>query len=213
MNSVYAISLIGGILCNIVDHINDSKVLPEYSLVFECLFIGVVVYALLCNKYVSFFVSGLFSIAGIIGLLLVPHTVNSLVWKFCIFGCIPFFIYHLLNYKTLLLDLSYDDITSFFYFVIPAIVLLLLFALLEDYLVPEEYSKKKLIDKLLQSLIMCLLLYITNFTSLIKETYLRNSAISLMIFNSFILGWIGYVTSSVFFYSCLSDLFINSNNS
>ena len=119
-----------------------------------------------------------------------------------------FFLYHLLNYKTLLLDLSYDDITSFFYFVIPAIVLLLLFALLEDYLVPEEYSKKKLIDKLLQSLIMCLLLYITNFTSLIKETYLRNSAISLMIFNSFILR---LQHEKIFSFTCSSISISNRN--
>ena len=213
MNAIYFLALVGGILSNIVDQIIDSEILTKYEFISECLFIGIVVCALLYDKYVSFFVSGLFSVGGILGLLLAPHSVNALVWQISTFVCIPFFIYHLLNYRNILMDLSYDDINSFFYFVIPAVALLLLFALLEDYLVPEEYSKKKLLDKAFQTLSMILILYITNFTSLIKETYLKNSKISRMIFNIFILGWLGNVGSSVFFYSYLSHLFIDNVNS
>ena len=64
------------------------------------------------------------------------------------------FIYHLFNYKNLLKDLSQDNLKSFFLFVVPAIIFLMLLALVEDYLVPEEYGTKKLVDKVIQTIMV-----------------------------------------------------------
>jgi len=87
---------------------------------------------------------------------------------------------------------------------VPSIAFLLLMALLEDYLVPEEYGMKKLIDKIIQMAIMCTLIYITNYTSFIN---LKESSPALIIFNSFLLGWLGNVVPGIFFYSYFSYLF------
>jgi len=204
MEIIYVLAFIGGILSNIVDQINDSGILIKYKPFTEFLFISIVLYALFYKNYMSFFVSALFVVGGIAGFLLAPHTIDSLVWKISIYISLPFLLYHLFNYKNLLASLSSTDIHSFFYTVVPSIAFLLLMALLEDYLVPEEYGMKKLIDKIIQMAIMCTLIYITNYTSFIN---LKESSPALIIFNSFLLGWLGNVVPGIFFYSYFSYLF------
>jgi hypothetical protein len=51
-----------------------------------------------------------------------------------------------------------------------------------------------------------ILLYLTNFTAYVKDNCFKNAPESLLLFNSFLLGWFGYVSFSSIFYSSFSHL-------
>ena len=201
MDLFYLIAFLYGSASFIADLIADSTIFVNYKLLSEIVFTVLTLYFIFYNKYISFFISAVYSIGALVSYLFAPHIVDALVWKISIYLSIPVFLYHLFNYKNLLKDLSNENLQAFFFFVVPAIIGLMLLALFEDYLVPEEYGTKKLIDKMLQTVMVMVLLYITNFTSYIKEKYLKGSPESLMMLNSFLLGWFGYVSfSSIFYY-------------
>lgn len=199
------LSFFHGILSNIIDYIYDSNLFMKYKLWYESLFIILTLFFFLHNKYISFFGSGLFVIGGIVGMLFAPHAVNALIWKFSILISIPIFLYHLFNIKTLINSVSNKDIKQFIFTVIPIIVFSLLLALLEDYMVPEEYGNKKLYDKLLQFIILIYFLYTLNYSSFLSFNNL--TSINKLILNVFALAWLGNIVSGIFILSQLNHLF------
>ena len=211
MEVVYLVAFFYGSLSFISDLISDSNIFVNYKTISEILFSLLTLYFIFYNKFMSFFITSVYSIGGLVSYLFAPHIVDALVWKISIYFSIPVFIYHLFNYKNLLKDLSQDNLKSFFLFVVPAIIILMLLALVEDYLVPEEYGTKKLVDKVIQTIMVIILLYLTNFTAYVKENCFKNAPESLLLFNSFLLGWFGYVSFSSIFYSSFSHL-LNINN-
>ena len=202
-------SFIHGILSNIIDYIYDSQLFLEYKLWYESLFIILTLFFFLHNKYISFFGSGLFLFGGITGMLFAPHAVDALIWKICIFISIPIFIYHLFNIKSLIHSVTNKDITQFIFNTIPIIVFSLLLALLEDYLVPEEYGNKKLYDKILQFIFLISFLYFLNYSSFSFFNDLTD--INKLILNTFILAWFGNIVSGIFILSQLTHLFEKDN--
>jgi len=202
-------SFIYGILSNIIDYIYDSQLFLEYKLWYESLFIILTLFFFLHNKYISFFGSGLFVFGGIAGILFAPHAVDALIWKICIFISFPIFIYHLFNIKLLINSITNKDITQFIFNVMPIIVFSLLLALLEDYLVPEEYSNKKLYDKILQFIVLISFLYFLNYSSISFFNDLTD--INKLILNTFTLAWFGNIVSGIFILSQLTHLFEKGN--
>jgi hypothetical protein len=198
------LSFIHGIISNVIDYMYDSKLFLEYKKVFELLFIAITIFFFLSNKYISFFGSGLFVCGGFAGMLFAPHAVDAFIWKSVIYLSIPVFIYHLVNLSSLTRELSSEEINQFLFKVMPIVGGALLLALLEDYLVPEEYGNKKLYDKFFQLIVLSNFLYILNYSYYFKELTQTNK----LILNLFTLAWLGNIVSGVYILSCLSHLFV-----
>ena len=195
-----------GILSNIVDYMNDSKIFTDYKLLFEALFIGLTLFAFYCNKYVSFFGSGLLVVGGIAGMILTPHAVEAWVWKISSLVSLPILVYHLLNIDKLTESLSEKDINQFIFNVIPIVIGFFVFALIEDYLVPEEYSKNKVIDKLLQFVLLITFLYFLNFSD---NSFFNNlTETNKLILNAFTLAWLGNIVSGIILLTQLKHLLV-----
>ena len=148
------------------------------------------------DKYISFFSSALFLIGGMVCLLFAPHIVDAFIWKFVIYLSIPIFIYHIINLPFLIENITNIDIFQFIFIVIPVIIVSLLFALLEDYLVPEEFSNKKICDKLFQYTILILFLYILNYKNLFLKIKITNK--NKLILNVFTLSWLGNILCGLY---------------
>jgi len=202
-------SFIHGILSNIIDYIYDSQLFLEYKLWYESLFIILTLFFFLHNKYISFFGSGLFVFGGIAGMIFAPHAVDALIWKISILISIPIFLYHIFNIKSLINSVTNKDIIQFIFNVMPIIVFSLLLALLEDYLVPEEYGNKKLYDKMSQFIILLSFLYFLNYSSI--SFFNDLTYINKLILNTFSLAWLGNIVSGIFILSQLSHLFEKNN--
>ena len=200
------LSFIYGILINVIDYMNDSNLFVDYKRICEWIFIGMTVFFFLSDTYVSFFGSSLFLFGGIVGMFLTPHAVDAFIWKSVIYLSIPVFIYHLVHMPSLLEGLTSEDILQFFFCVMPIIVVALLLALVEDYLVPEEHGTKKLYDKAFQCIVMLSFLYMLNYSTYFETITEKNK----LILNIFALVWLGNVTSGVYILSQLSHLFIPS---
>jgi hypothetical protein len=67
------------------------------------------------------------------------------------------------------------------------------FSIIEDILVPEEYSKTKIIDKTLQSVMMMIFIYMLPF--LAKKINLREDMREMLRILAW--GWMGYAITSV----------------
>lgn len=197
------LSFIHGILSNVIDYMYDSNLFLEYQKVFELLFIGITLLFFLTNKYISFFGSGLFVFGGFAGMLFAPHAVDAFIWKSVIYLSIPVFIYHIFNISSLISNLSTEEIKQFLFIVMPIVIGSLLIALLEDYLVPEEYGNKKLYDKIFQFIVLIFFLYILNYSSYFEKLTQTNK----LILNLFTLAWLGNIMSGVYILSYLSHLF------
>lgn len=199
------LSLIYGVLTSIIDYIYDSGLFLEYKLLSEILFMILTLFFFLSNKYISFFGSGLFVVGGIAGMLFAPHAVDAFIWKLSIIISIPIFLYHIINIKSLINSVSSTDIKQFIFNVLPIIAFSLLLALIEDYLVPEEYGNKKLYDKLLQFIILMSFLYILNYSSF--SFFNDLTQINKLILNMFTLAWLGNIIGGIYILSQLTHLF------
>jgi hypothetical protein len=182
------LSLIYGILINIVDTIHDSNILLDYKPITDSILIGMTLFFFLYDRIISIFGSGLFTIGGIVGLILIPRSVNAKIWLSLIYLSIPIFIYHLFNINHLLENLQIEDILQFIFTVIPIIVIALLLALVEDILIPEEYSTRKIYDKTFQVIVMLSFLYFVNFSSYFSDLTSKNR----LVLNVFASVWLGY---------------------
>lgn len=197
------ISFIYGILSNVIDYMYDSELFLENKQFFELIFVLLTIFFFLYNKYISFFGTGLFVAGGIGGFIFAPHAVDAPIWKNLIYLSIPIFIYHILHLNSLIESFTGEDIKQFIFRVIPIVCISLLFALIEDYIVPEEHGKKKLYDKIFQFVILIVLLYFLNYSSYFQELTNPN----LLILNIFYLAWLGNITSGIYILSQLTHLF------
>jgi len=192
-----------GCLTNIIDYMNDSKIFLKYKLPAELIFFLITLYFFLSNKYISFFGSGLFALGGFFGTIFAPHAIEATIWKSVIYLAIPIFIYHLFNIPLLINELTTKDLTQFIFNVMPIVIGSLILALFEDYMVPEEYSNKKLYDKLFQFVVLLIFLYMLNN----HKIFINLTDINKLILNLFTLSWFGNIVSGIFILSSLSHLF------
>ena len=98
------------------------------------------------------------------------------------------------------------DINQFVFNVIPIVIGFLIFALTEDYLVPEEYSKNKVIDKVLQFVILISFLYFLNYSD--NTFFLNLTEPNKLILNVFMLAWLGNIISGIFLLTQLNHLLV-----
>ena len=192
-----------GCLTSIIDYMNDSNLFLNYKFIAELLFFCTTLYFFLSNKYISFFGSGLFVVGGFVGSIITPHAIEAFIWKSVIYLAIPVFMYHILNVRLLINDLSSEDIRQFIFKVIPIVIGSLLLALVEDYMVPEEYSNKKLYDKIFQFVVLLIFLYMLNN----HKIFINLTDLNKLILNIFTISWFGNIVSGIFILSSLSHLF------
>jgi hypothetical protein len=183
------LSFIYGILVKIVDDIYDNNLLLNYKYLFVSLL-------LLLTAYIIFFTKDLYILwtialvgLGIIGVIH-PPLIDILPWKVSVGLGLVGFIYHFPRLKTFILNRNKNDIIFLAcYGILCGIILLI-----EDRVLTEEYSKRKLIIRLLGSLLtLGILLY--------REKIKKFIDVSDSIYDIFI--WtrmedLGYVLCSVF---------------
>lgn len=193
MMNIHYISFIYGILVKIVDDIIDLNIFQSYSLFFQCLLIMLTIYVIFFNTKLSTIASFTFTIGGVIALIFIPHSVSATIWKLIILLSIPKFLQHLKKVKDIYNGSTSLDIRNLYYFVLPVLIFSIVFSIIEDFLVPEETSNRKLIDKALQSIMMISFLLIINCIA--KKINLKEDYKQLLITLAY--GWLGYSLTSV----------------
>ena len=192
MNTHY-ISFIYGILVKIVDDIIDLNIFQSYSLFFQCLLIMLTIYVIFFNTKLSTIASVTFTIGGGIALIFIPHSVSATIWKLIILLSVPKFLQHLKKVRDIYNGSTSLDIKNLYYFVLPVLILSIVFSIIEDFLVPEETGNRKLIDKSLQSIMMISFLLTIDFIA--KKINLKKDHKQLLITLAY--GWLGYALTSV----------------
>ena len=138
-----------GILINIVDDINDYKVGTKYKIFFETLLVILSIYILYLDRNLGPIASLIFSLGGIIGLFFAPHIIDANIWRLIIALSIPPLFYYLSIFWKERDKIKKKDIHNFILILTPLFILSVIFSLLEDYLVPEEFSQTKLIETII----------------------------------------------------------------
>ena len=187
------IAFLYGILVKIVDDIIDFHIFPQYSLFFQFILILLTIYVVFYNKILSPIASITFTIGGILAFFFIPHSVNSNIWKIIILLSIPNCLKNITDMSDIYNSLETKEIKNLFYFVFPLLFMATIFSIIEDILVPEEYSKTKIIDKTLQSIMMMIFIYILPF--LAKKINLREDMREILQILAW--GWMGYSITSV----------------
>ena len=182
-----------GILINIVDDINDYKVGIKYKIFFETLLVILTIYILYLDRNLGPIASLIFSLGGIIGLFFAPHIIDANIWRLIIALSIPPLLYYLSIFWEEREKIKKKDIYNFMLILTPLFIIAVIFSLLEDYLVPEEFSQTKLIERLFQCLVMGLFII---YLPQIKEQY-QLSLIQKEGLETAAWGWLGYASSSV----------------
>lgn len=201
MNSHY-ISFIYGILVKIVDDIIDLNIFQSYNLFFKFLLIVLTIYVIFFNAQLSNIASFTFTIGGLIALIFIPHAVSARIWKLIILLSIPKFLQNLQMVIDIYNRLTAHEVKNLYYFVIPVLIWSILFAIIEDILVPEEVGNRKLIDKFLQSMMMISFILTIDFIA--KKIHLKEDHKQLLVTLAY--GWLGYAVTSVI----MLTLFINN---
>ena len=187
------IAFLYGLLVKIVDDINDFHIFLEYKQFYEILLILLTIYVLFFNKKLSPIASCIFGIGGLIAFLFIPHAVDAIIWKLIILLSIPGCIYFILKFIKSLPYQNKRDIKNLLNFILPLIVISVLFSIVEDIVVPEEYGYRKLIDKAFQSIIM--IIFLCSINKIDNIIHLNSEHKKILIWSAY--GWLGYAITSV----------------
>jgi len=187
------ISFFYGVLTKIVDDINDMEILTDYKLSSEILLLALTLYVLFIDKYLSPLASGIFFLGGLIALVFAPAAVDANIWKLIIFMSFFSFTYHLSYIKNTIQDMKSRDMYNFLYISIPLFIAATLFSLIEDRLVPEDNSYRKLIDKICQVVIVSIFLMV--LPVVVEKVDLDTQQENILRWSAF--GWLGYSLMNV----------------
>ena len=187
------ISFFYGILTKIVDDINDMEVLLDYKLSFEILLLVLTLYVLFVDRCLSPLASSIFFLGGLIAMVFAPAAVNADIWKLIIFLSFFSFMYHLSNIQVLVKNMKKKDIYNFLYISIPLFIGASFFSLIEDHLVPEDNSYRKLADKICQVVIVSI--FLKFLPVLVAKVDLDSYQEDILRWSAF--GWLGYCLMNV----------------
>ena len=187
------ISFFYGVLTKIVDDINDMEILMDYKLSFELLLLGLTLYVLFMNKSLSPLASGIFFLGGLVALVFAPAAVDADIWKLIIFISFFPFLYHLCNVHQLAQNMESKDIYNLLYISIPLFIGATIFSLIEDRLVPEDNSYRKLIDKICQVVIVSI--FLKFLPIMVEKVDLDAYQEDILRWSAF--GWLGYCLMNV----------------
>jgi len=187
------ISFIFGVLVKIVDDINDYNIYKEFQTSFESILLLLTMYILFLDKQLHAVASSIFFLGGIIGLVFAPHIVDAQIWRWIILlSILPFFHTLWKIYKERK-NINIKDWKNAVFLILPLVIFAIIFSLIEDKLVPEEISKIKLVERIFQSTMVTIFIYILPQL----QMHYKLSATQYQGLSAAAWGWLGYVIASI----------------
>ena len=178
------ISVLYGILVCFVDDMNDSGTTPHLKLVFEIILALLTVYIFYFTKNLGFVTSFLFFFGAIVYILFAPDVLSSNIFRIMVALSFPPMVYHLVHNIP-----HIEDNLYFISIVIGTFVIGSILTIIEDKLVPEEFSYRKILERVFQLLLSILsIVYIDTLQLSTNQT----EAISWVLY-----GWGGYMLANV----------------
>ena len=187
------ISFIFGILVNIVDDINDYNIYKKWQTPLETILILLTIYILFLDEQLSHIASSIFFLGGMIGLIFAPHIVDAPIWMAIIVLSLLPFLYTLRQLWAERREIDIKDWKNAVLVIFPLFLFSVVFSLVEDKLVPEEVSKTKLVERIMQYLMVSIFLYILpQVHNQYKLSIIQYQGLEIAAW-----GWLGYALASV----------------
>lgn len=173
-----------GALVNIVDDINDYNTAPHLKLALEIILAILTIYILYFTKKLGFVASILFSSGGLFYMLFASHVLGPFIYKLIPALAIPPLFYHISqNFHYIQENLRFLGLLGLSSIVAGFLIIL------EDKMVPEEFSYRKIAERTFQLILaIAILVYIDT----LELTENQTSAIS-----SVVSGWAGYTIANI----------------
>ena len=178
------ITILYGILVNFVDDMNDYNTAPNLKLGLEIILAILTIYILYFTKELGFVASILFSFGGLLYVLFASHVLGPFIFKLIAALAIPPLLYHMSQ------KIQYIHENMRFLKLLGALSIVAGFLIiLEDKMVPEEFSYRKIAERTFQLILaIAIILYIDKF----NLTKTQTSSISWVVY-----GWIGYTVANI----------------
>ena len=178
------ITILYGILVNFVDDMNDYNTAPNLKLGLEIILAILTIYILYFTKELGFVASILFSFGGLLYVLFASHVLGPFIFKLIAALAIPPLLYHISQ------KIQYIHENMRFLKLLGALSIVAGFLIiLEDKMVPEEFSYRKIAERTFQLILaIAIILYIDKF----NLTKTQTSSISWVVY-----GWIGYTVANI----------------
>ena len=151
MNREDLVTLTFGLLVGLVDNMNDMGILPRFKSTAEFALAALTAYILFMNAKMSPIGSVVLGLVGLMCLLIRPHIVDLPIWQLLIGMALPVLAYHIYETVSKVEPIKPIEKKGLKNIVLPIYAGAGIFSLIEDWLVPEETSCRKLIDKSLQA--------------------------------------------------------------
>lgn len=192
------IAFLTGFLIDQVDDLVDYKEnltrIQKYKkYILEIILISLIIYIIYFNKELSFITTYTLILGGIIGFIFAPNIVNDNIWKIIIFIAIPKFLYTLYFNYSVIKNIENKDMKNIIFIIIPLFIAVIIFSLLENKLIPEEFSNRKILNRLIQFII---LFFFIKYNKDIEEKLSINPKHTIIILYC-ALGWFGSMFSSL----------------
>ena len=173
-----------GALVNIVDDINDYNTVPHLKLALEIILAILTIYILYFTKKLGFVASILFSSGGLFYILFASHVLEPFIYKLIAALAIPPLFYHISqNIHYIQENLRFLGLLGLSSIVSGFLIIL------EDKMVPEEFSYRKIAERTFQLILaIAILVYIDT----LELTENQTSAVS-----SVVSGWAGYTIANI----------------
>ena len=178
------ITILYGILVNFVDDMNDYNTAPHLKLGLEIILAILTIYILYFTKELGFVASILFSFGGLLYVLFASHVLGPFIFKLIAALAIPPLLYHMSQ------KIQYIHENMRFLKLLGAFSIVAGFLIiLEDKMIPEEFSYRKIAERTFQLILaIAILVYIDKF----NLTKTQTSSISWVVY-----GWIGYTVAKI----------------
>ena len=178
------IAFLYGVLVNIVDDMNDYKTMYNLKLGFETILAILTFYILYFTNKLGFVTSVLFSFGGLLYVLFASHVLGPFIFRLITLLAIPPMLYHISQ------NIQYvQDNLYFLGLLCVSSVIAGILILLEDKMVPEEFSYRKIGERAFQLILaITILVYIHK----LQLTENQMSSISWVVY-----GWIGYTIANI----------------
>ena len=173
-----------GVLVNFVDDMNDYNKTHNLKSWLEIILAILTIYILYFTKKLGFTTSVLFSFGGLLYVLFASHVLGPFIFRLVAALAVPPMLYHISQ------NIQYvQDNLYFLGLLASSSVIAGILILLEDKMVPEEFSYRKIFERIFQLLLAVLILMYIDKLGLTES---QSAAISWVAY-----GWAGYTVANI----------------
>ena len=160
-NYQYFYAFLYGSLIKIVDDLIDfgsksSDLIINLRYIFQTILVIITIYILFFNKNLGIYLALLFILGGIIGTLFAPNIIKDRIWIILISLAIIKLIIDIHKIIDYIKNITKNNIYDIIILLAPLIIICTVFALVEDKLIPEEFSNKKILSRSFQIIVIIL---------------------------------------------------------